>query len=286
MTLSTTVAAKVKGAATDAARSSKHDLLCRAGYAAHGVVYLLVGAMAVDAAIGGAGSGVRGEREAISRLGQGTMGTVLLTLLGLGLGAYSYMRLWQGLANSARRRNDAQGLGVRVGRVASGIAAAGLAFFSLSLAWGWFGGGGLGGGSGEHGPADMTARIMAWPGGRWIVGAIGAGVCIAAFAQLVVAVQARFLRELALSAKQERWVKPVGRAGYAARFVVFLIVGGFLLAAAYWAEPGQARGLGGALRALQGQPYGPWLLGLTGAGLVAFAVVRGVYARYAILPGR
>jgi hypothetical protein len=111
-------------------------------------------------------------------------------------------------------------------------------------------------------------------------------VCIGAFAQLTRSVQASFLRDLAISAKQERWVRPLGRSAYAARFVVFLIVGVFLLAAAYRSAPSEARGLGGALRTLLQQPYGPWLLGLTGAGLVAFAVLRGVYARYAILPAR
>ncbi len=285
MAIGSTILGGAGAAARRVEGSSQHDLVCRVGYAAHGFVYLLVGVLAVDAAIGSGTDAAPGEREVILWLGRGAFGTILLTLLGLGLIAYSYMRLWQGAADPQGHGNDAKGIGTRVGRLASGLTAAGLALYALSLAYGWFAIEPLRGAGGDRGTADLTARVMSWPGGRWMVGAIGAGVCAGGIAQLARAVKASFVRELAITAQQERWVRPLGRAAYGARFIVFLIVGGFLIAAAYWAEPGRARGLGGALRALQAQAYGPWLLGLTGAGLVAFAVLRGVYARYAVLPG-
>lgn len=265
---------------------SKTEIACRIGYAAHGVVYLLIGALAVDAAFSG-GDQVAGQKGAISQLGSGTLGTILLTALAIGLLGYAYMRLWQGISDPEGHGKDAEGIAKRVGRVASGIAKIGLAFYALSLAYGWFSGAtGAGGGSGESGgmATDLTASVMNMPAGRWIVGAVGVAICLAAFDQLRLAVTASFLRFLQLTADRKKWVEPLGRIAYSARFIVFLIIGGFVIFAAYQAEPGEARGLGGALRTLQEQPFGPWLLGAVGLGLVAFALLRGVYARYSILP--
>ncbi len=66
----------------------------------------------------------------------------------------------------------------------------------------------------------------------------------------------------------------------AARGVVFGIVGGFLLLAALRTSPGEARGVGGALKALQQQPFGPWLLGVVALGLIAYGIFELVKARY------
>ena len=77
-----------------------------------------------------------------------------------------------------------------------------------------------------------------------------------------------------------RWVVPLGRAGYAARAAVFLVIGGFLVVAAYQSDPSEARGLGGALLALQAQPFGRALFGLVALGLAAFGAFEFAEARY------
>jgi len=59
--------------------------------------------------------------------------------------------------------------------------------------------------------------------------------------------------------------------------VVFLIIGGFLIVAAWQAQSSEARGLGGALRTVQEQPYGWVLLGLFAFGV--FGLVKAVYRR-------
>ena len=73
---------------------------------------------------------------------------------------------------------------------------------------------------------------------------------------------------------------PLGRAGYAARGVVFVVIGAFLVVAAYQSDPSEARGLGGALLALQGQPFGRALFGLVALGLAAFGAFGFLEARY------
>lgn len=272
--------AKHESSHASASTHSKHRMLCRVGYAAHGVVYFLLGAFAIDAAFGGGGDRVQGSTGAISELGSGTFGTVLLTILGLGLLGYSYLRFWMGFANPAGHDDDAKGIAVRIGRVCSGLAQAALAIYALSLAYGWFSTGGSGGAS------DLTARVMGWPGGRWIIGIVGVGIIGAAIAQAAKCIKASFMPELEVDYDKQKWVKPLGRFGFGARAVVFAIVGVFVTNAAINANPEEAKGLGGALRTLQGEAYGPWLLGAVALGLIAFGVLRMVYARYAVLPDR
>jgi hypothetical protein len=65
-----------------------------------------------------------------------------------------------------------------------------------------------------------------------------------------------------------------------ARGVVFLLIAWFLVQAALHANAREAHGLGGALRALQQEPYGSALLGVTALGLFAFGVFQFATAAY------
>jgi hypothetical protein len=272
----------------------------RAGYAANGLVYLLIGGLALDAAFS-SGESAEGAKGAITQFSSGTLGTVLLTILAIGLLAYAAMRFWEGVANPAHYGNDAKGIGKRIGRIAGALSQTVLALYALSIAYAWFdglsaaggssgsasgSGGSSSGGSTSGGVADVTAKVMQWPAGQWIMGIVGVGIVVAGIAQLSKAVKASFMDELESPEKEKTWIKPLGRAGFGARFVVFSIVGVLIVIAAIQAKPDQAVGLGGALRKLQEQPFGPWLLGVVALGLIAFAFTRGVYARYAIFPGQ
>ncbi len=77
-----------------------------------------------------------------------------------------------------------------------------------------------------------------------------------------------------------RWVGPVVVFGLVARGLVFAIVGVYLVLAALHADPGEARGLGGALLAVESQPAGAALLGVVAAGLAAYGVFQLLEARY------
>jgi hypothetical protein len=244
------------------------------------LVYLVLGWLALQAALGNGGD-VTDQRGAVEFVGNRAFGQVLLTLLALGLLGFAYLRIWEGVSNPSNYDHNAKGAAARVGLVLSGLAKVMLALYALSLAFGWFSGlAGSGGGS----TADFTARLMAAPAGRWLVAAVGAGMCVSAVNQLKTAITASFLEELRISGAQRRWVTPLGRAGFAARFVVFAIIGVAIMIAAWKTDPDEAVGLAGALQTLRAQAYGAWLLGAVGVGFIAFAVVRGVYARYGVLP--
>lgn len=72
----------------------------------------------------------------------------------------------------------------------------------------------------------------------------------------------------------------VSRAGHAARGTVFVLIGIVVVQAVASYDPSEARGLAGALRALQGTSYGPWLLGLVAVGLFGYAASCAMRAKW------
>jgi hypothetical protein len=158
-----------------------------------------------------------------------------------------------------------------------GLVYLGLAFSSFRLLLGSTGS------SGTQQAQDWTARLLGHPLGGWLVGLAGAAFVANGIFQLYRACSAEFRDELRLGemdAGQVDWVTKLGRAGYAARGVAFGLIGLFLVQAALHREPGEARGLDGALAILAEQPFGPYLLGLVGAGLAAYGAFALIEARY------
>ena len=124
---------------------------------------------------------------------------------------------------------------------------------------------------------------MTWPGGVWLVAAVGAGFLGAAAFNVYRGLSQSFrdkLDESAMSGTEQTLATAVGTAGLLARGVVFGLIGVFLVKAAWEYDPDEAVGLDGALRTLANQSYGQVLLGLTAAGLLAFAAFCLVQARY------
>ena len=251
------------------------ERLARIGYVAYGIVYMLVGALAVRAAFGGGGK-TTGQEGALRQVLLAPLGRVMLGMIALGLLAYAAWRLFQGILNPENEGKDAKGIVKRVEHVLNGLFHAALAFSAGGLA--------LGAGGGDSGsPDDWTARLMAQPFGRWLAGIVGAGIVGAGLYQFYKAYKADFRNELKsgeMSARERAWAKRSGRLGYGARGVVFGVIGVFLVQAALKSDPDQARGLGGALQTLAHGPFGPYILGAVALGLVAYGAFMFVMARY------
>jgi hypothetical protein len=251
------------------------ERLARFGYVAYGMVYLLVGTLALRAAFGGNG-GATGQEGALRSILLAPLGKVLLGLVALGLLAYAAWRLFQGVADPEDEGRDAKGVVKRVDHVLNGLFHAALAFSAAQLALG-------SGGSGGDSPDDWTATLMSQPLGRWLVVAAGAVTLGAGLYQFYQAYKADFRNEVEshqMSLREKRWTTRAGRLGYAARGAVFCVIGVFLVQAALQADPQEARGLGGALETLARQPFGPYLLGAVAIGLVAYGAFMFVVARY------
>ncbi|HEX8274144.1 MAG TPA: DUF1206 domain-containing protein [Longimicrobiaceae bacterium] len=252
------------------------EKLARLGYAAKGVVYLIIGGIAARAAFG-SGERVQGSQGALQTILEQPFGKFLLALVALGLAGYALWRFVQaGLDPEHGGRTDGGGAAKRVGYAISGVIHAGLALAAARMVMG------RGGGGGDR-TADWTATLMRQPAGRWLVAAVGLGIVGYGLYALYRAYAVKLDKRLNLSRMSpaaRTWAVRSGRAGIAARGVVFAIMGFFLLRAALRSNPGEARGLDGALRALQQQAYGPWLLGLVALGLVGYGIYQLVEARY------
>jgi hypothetical protein len=115
------------------------------------------------------------------------------------------------------------------------------------------------------------------------LGLIGLVVVGVGLFQFYKAYTAQFREQLQLAgAGRERrgWVLRFGKVGIAARGVVFVLAGSFLILAAFRSDPAEARGLDGVLLELFRRPYGPWLLGAVAAGLVAYGVFMLMQSKY------
>jgi Domain of Unknown Function (DUF1206) len=248
----------------------------RLGYGARGIVYLIVGALAVLAATGSGGK-TTDTKGALQVLFERSFGDALLGLVAFGLLGFALWRVFQAVADADHHGRDLKGLGIRVALGVSAAIYLSLAVFAVSLAVGW----GTGGG-GEGAARDWTAWLLARPFGRWLVGAVGAAIAGAGIGIGWKGWHATFERRLALSPHARRWVVPAGRFGLLTRGVVFLLIGGFFVTAAVQSDPAEAKGISGALRTLQAQPYGGLLLGIVAFGLFAFGlfgIVQAIYRR-------
>lgn len=253
-------------------------MLPRLGYAARGIVYLIVGGLAVAAALGRGGE-TTGTHGALEKILQQPLGGLLLAILAAGLVGFAIWRLAQSLLDADRHGTDAKALAIRAGLFVSAVLHGALALFAVRLIFA------AGARSSGDAPAqDWTASLMAQPYGRWLVGAVGAAVIAAGIAQMAKGWTADFAKRFDMDARDLRWAVPVSRFGLIARGIVFAIIGGFLIVAALQADSAQVVGLKGALDALRAQPYGAWLLALVAAGLFAFggySLIESVYRRIA-----
>jgi hypothetical protein len=257
-------------------------LIARAGYAARGIIYVIVGAMAALAALG-QGGGTTDSRGALSTLMSAPFGKFLLAAIALGLLGYSAWRAVQALFDVDDHGASLKGLTIRAGLAVSSVTHLGLAFFAASIALGWGTGGRFGRQSGDGSSSqEWTAWLLSQPLGPWLVGAAGLAVAGTGVAHVVKGWRADFLRRFDMAPHERDFIAPVSRFGLIARGVAFVLIGAFLVTAAIQHDPSEARGLSGALQALQQQPSGWILLAILATGLVAFgaySLIESVYRR-------
>ncbi len=269
---------QVESTARAALRHPWVEPLARLGYAARGVVYALVGILAIQTAFGARGNQQTDTRSALQWVAE--QSTVLLWLLALGLFGYALWRMVEGVLDPENKGTDPKGLAVRTGMVVSGLIYGGLAMAAVRMATGAKNAGDAGNSGGTQG---WTADFMTRPFGRWLVAIAGIAVIVSGFVQLRDGWTEKFrrhLKEKEMNANERRLAVRTGKLGLIARGIVFLLSGWFLIRAALQFNAAAAHGLGGALETLASQPAGSWLLGLVALGLIAFGAYSILLARY------
>jgi hypothetical protein len=263
------------------ARAMHHpwtERLARLGYLAKGVVYAVVGVLALQVAFGQGGE-TTDTQGALTTLARETWGTVLLAVVAVGMVGYVLWRVVQAWMDPDGKGTGAKGLVARAGYLVSAGVYAFLAVSAFRLVLGT-------GGVGSHGDQSAqtwTARLMSQPFGQALVAVVGLVIAAVGGWQAYKAWKEKFRDKLRLDGMrphQAEWAVRISKLGILARGLVFVMMGVFLLQAALTANPRRAHGLDGALATLAAQPYGAVLLALAAAGLVAYAVYMALEARY------
>jgi hypothetical protein len=263
--------APIKTGGQEFVRSDAFRWLARAGFAARGIVYVIIGILAIKLALGSSGTSAD-QQGALRTIALQPFGKVLLILVAVGLGGYALWRLARALLGHGPEGSDS-GFD-RIAAFASGVVYAGLCAIAANI---------LLGSAGSGNAHKTTAGVFSWPAGTWLVGIAGVVLIGVGFYQGYRGVSKDFLNDSKterMSARTRRWIERIGTVGHLARMVVFGLVGIFLIRAAIDFDPKKAVGLDGALAKVDHASYGPFLLGLIAAGLIAFGTYSLSDARF------
>jgi hypothetical protein len=288
------VSTRVKGHAQDIEQGGKRvahgastsllmESLMRLGYATRGLVYAIIGLLALQVVLGGGGT-LADPQGAIAATGKTPLGGIVLYAVLVGLVGYGLWGLIRAVLDPLHKGADIKGIAERVGYAVSGIS-----YMLLAVAtYGLIAGGATAARNGaQTAQTQKTAgTLLAQPWGAWVLALVAVIIMVVGLSQIYKGLQRTFDQQFtayALNSSERKWITRLGQFGTAARGLVFTLVGVFLFLAAYNNDPSRAQGIDGVLTALLRQPAGPWLLGIVALGLIAFglySVMSGVWLRF------
>ena len=261
---------------TREARRASHSpaahFLARAGLTARGVIYILVGWVALLVALGRS-SREADQQGALQLLADKPYGLVSLWLLGIGFAAYALWRLSEAAFGVT---GEPPGAGPRLKSLARAVLYAGFAYLTFSVISGT-----------RHSQSrqqqDMTATAMQHTAGRWLVGIVGLIIVIIGLVLVSEGVRSKFMKYLRtgqMSPRTRKLVKLLGMIGTIARGLVFALAGVLVIDAAVTHRASQAGGIDKALLTLRNQPFGEFLMVVAALGLAVFGVYGLCEARW------
>ena len=258
------------------------EFLERVGYAARGVLYMVMGLLALGIALGRGGGKATDLTGSLVFLIGNPFGKVVLITMIVGLAAYSVWGFVRAIFDPLHRGHDASGVMARLGFVSSAISYAAIALFGLQI----FAGAATAS-SGDSTQKTVTS-ILAHPLGGWLtimIGIVALGVGVGQFVEAYRATFQRDLKGNEMTASEKSIAVGLGRFGMFARGVTFLVIGWFLIQAGIHHSAGQAHGFGGAFIFLLAEPFGHVLVGAIALGFVALGLHSLACARWIRLMG-
>jgi hypothetical protein len=267
---------EAKQQAEKAARRPEARGLARWGLVSKGALYVLVGVIAANVAIGGSGR-VQDRDGALAALADTTGGKLLVGVLAGGLLGYAIWRFAEGVLGRPLEGVEQEGWLKRLGYFARSFWYVGL----FAVAVGALVGADESSGSGRE--DRFTARVLDMPLGRWLVAAVGLGILVAGVFNLWRGATGSFrdrLKTRKMSDVEDNAFTAAGVVGHLARGLVFGLIGFFLVRAAWQYDAEEAIGIDGALAKVLRADYGATLLAVVAAGLVAYGIYCFAEARY------
>ena len=246
------------------------QILARCGYAARGVVFILLAGLALA-------TGATDTKSAIDSLLTTPLGQLWVGLIGSGLVGFVVWRLAQSLGNADHHKGDLKGCAARMMLLGSACVYASLAFYSFDHAIG------LGAASNSRAENDLAAWSMAQPFGMHLVGLIGAGFIIGGVVTITKGVLATFERYLHSYIRGRGLIRAICLYGLAARGILFVIIGMFFPYAVFTVNPDNAGSMPQALDWIRHLPFGAVLYTVAAVGLVAFGGYNFTEARYRVV---
>ena len=277
-----TKANEANQAARRAAGSVWGDRLARLGFCARGVVYAIVGVIALQIALRSASGDLDASKEgALREIAERPFGRPLLVVLAIGLGGYVVWRASEAAWGKRDEDDEHKRTLKRAGSAAKALLYG--AFLGSTVKFISGGPSQPAAGSGQEREATLTARLLDLPAGQLMVGGVGLAIVGGGAYVLYRGIAQKFEKHLDIAAMGPvvgRVVDVVGTVGMAARGVVFGVAGYLLIRAAIDFDPDQATGLDGTLKAIARQTYGQVLLTVTAVGLIAYGLYSFAEARY------
>jgi len=260
-----------KEAARAAEDSTLFRVLARIGYIVLGIVHIVIGVIAISVVTGGGGEADQGG--AMEQIRKTPFGLLLLWIIALGLLARA---IWQ-IAEAFLERNPdtKKKWGYRIKYIGTAIAYIAIAWTALIYA--------LGGQSDSSESSEtFSAKLMATPGGVFLLGAVGVITAAIGIAFIVRGLTRGFEKHLALPpGGAKKGIVTFGVVGYVAKGIAIAVTGVLFIVAAVTHNPETAGGLDAALHALAALPFGAIILWVVGAGLVIYGLFCFARARYA-----
>ena len=266
-------AAKADRAGQKADDSEAFGHTIRVGLVSYGLVHLLIAWLAIQLALGDR-SGSASKSGALHELAAQPFGKVLMWIVGLGFCA---LVLWQ-LIEAAVGHRDEDGGKRTVKRLTSVGRAAiygSLGFSALKLA--------IGASSSSKSTDTMTAQLMALPFGAFLVGIVGVGVLVYGAFNIYQGLSESFTEHLTgkgTGGDSGTAIVTLGKVGYVARGLAFLIIGGLFVWAAFTHDPEKSGGMDAALLTVLEQPFGVPMLITIALGIGCFGVYCLAWARH------
>ncbi|WP_061298896.1 DUF1206 domain-containing protein [Herbidospora cretacea] len=256
-----TTSETVGGAARRAVQHPMLDRLAKVGFAARGVLYALIGVIALQIAFGGSGGEEADKSGAIHMVAAQPFGSVLLWIMAIGLTGLVVWQIGEAIWGRPKMRDRVESIARAVVYTALVISIVGLLVKGKEAA------------STDSQSQDATRALLEMPGGQFLVGLLALGVMALGVYWIHEGWTEKFMKDMHVTDPKARTtVVRLGKAGYISRGVVAIAAGVLVGQAALTFDPDKAAGIDDALKSLSETPMGPWLLAAVAIGLILFAI--------------